>query len=218
MEEDRSFSAATVCPPSGLLVEFDISRPPGSRLRRLDLVCTRCQVPRYEPVQDQEVYTLALPSYLVAGGDGYSMIAEEMLKHNSGEEKEEEREEKREEERKTEEKEQRKEEEQEEENKTPPPGRQQQLHLLKVHLKVPLLPLQETWTCRWCRTTSPRSRRCFLLLKDASGSSALLMDCRDLQPLWFLCFLCCCCCGGHRRTYWSDSSGLTSSEWCRNLC
>lgn len=49
------------------------------------MVCTRCQVPRYQPVQDQEVYTLALPSYLVAGGDGYSMIAKEMLKHNSGE-------------------------------------------------------------------------------------------------------------------------------------
>lgn len=69
---------------SGLAVEFDTSRPPGSRLRRLDVVCTGCQVPRYQPVQDQEVYTVALPSYLVAGGDGYSMIAKEMLKHNSG--------------------------------------------------------------------------------------------------------------------------------------
>lgn len=181
---------ADVCLPSGLAVEFDTSRPPGSRLRRLDMVCTRCQVPRYQPVQDQEVYTVALPSYLVAGGDGYSMIAKEMLKHNSGEE-EEEREGKRGE-------------EEEEENKAPPTGRQQQLHL-KVPLKVPLLPLQETWTCRWCRTTSPRSSRCFPPLKDASRCSAQLMDCRNLLPLWFLWFLCCCCSGGRRRrTFWPD--------------
>lgn len=63
-----------------------MSKPPGSRLSRLDIVCTKCRVPQYEPVQDQEYYTLVLPSYLVAGGDGYSMIAKEMWKHNSGEE------------------------------------------------------------------------------------------------------------------------------------
>lgn len=85
-------TAVDVCPPSGLSVEFDMSKPPGSRLSRLDIVCTKCRVPRYEPVQDHEVYTLVLPSYLVAGGDGYSMIAEEMSKHNSGEEEQETRE------------------------------------------------------------------------------------------------------------------------------
>lgn len=69
-----------------------MSKPPGSRLSRLDIVCTKCRVPRFEPVQDQEVYTLVLPSYLVAGGDGYSMIAEEMWKHNSGEEEQKNRE------------------------------------------------------------------------------------------------------------------------------
>lgn len=68
-----------------------MSKPPGSRLNRLDIICTKCRIPRYEPVQDLEVYTLVLPSYLVAGGDGYSMIAKEMLKHNSGEKEQEKR-------------------------------------------------------------------------------------------------------------------------------
>lgn len=69
-----------------------MSKPPGSRVRRLDIVCTECRVPQYEPVQDREIYTLVMPSYMVAGGDGYSMIAKEMLKHNSGEEEQEKRE------------------------------------------------------------------------------------------------------------------------------
>lgn len=66
-------------------MEFDVSRPPGRRLRSLSIVCTRCRVPRYEAVREEEVYTVVLPSYLVTGGDGYAMIGEEMLKHNSGE-------------------------------------------------------------------------------------------------------------------------------------
>lgn len=73
-------------------MEFDTSKPPGSRLKRLDIVCTKCRIPQFEPVQDLQVYTVVLPSYLVAGGDGYSMIAKEMLKHNSGEEEQEYRE------------------------------------------------------------------------------------------------------------------------------
>lgn len=66
-------------------MEFDVSRPAGRRLRSLSIVCTRCRVPHYEAVQEEEVYTVVLPSYLVTGGDGYAMIGEEMLKHSSGE-------------------------------------------------------------------------------------------------------------------------------------
>ncbi|KAM9703355.1 snake venom 5'-nucleotidase-like [Menidia menidia] len=69
---------------SGLRVELDLSRPPGRRLRTLMALCTRCRVPRLLPVRDQDPYRLLMPSYLVAGGDGFSMIPDEMLKHDSG--------------------------------------------------------------------------------------------------------------------------------------
>ncbi|XP_072218766.1 snake venom 5'-nucleotidase-like [Leuresthes tenuis] len=69
---------------SGFHVEFDVSKAPGHRVRSLEVLCTRCRVPLYEPVQDEALYKVVLPSYLVNGGDGFSMIQSEILKHNSG--------------------------------------------------------------------------------------------------------------------------------------
>ncbi|CAN9507348.1 unnamed protein product [Ophioblennius macclurei] len=69
---------------SGFQVEFDLSKPSGSRVRSVSIRCTKCRVPRYEPVEDEAEYKVVLPSYLVTGGDGFSMIRDEMLKHNSG--------------------------------------------------------------------------------------------------------------------------------------
>lgn len=66
-------------------MEFDVSKPVGNRVRSLSILCTRCRVPQYEPVQDDGLYTVVLPSYLVTGGDGFVVIQNEMKKHSSGE-------------------------------------------------------------------------------------------------------------------------------------
>ncbi|CAB1340385.1 unnamed protein product [Coregonus sp. 'balchen'] len=70
---------------SGFHVEYDMSRPPGERARSISVLCTNCRVPVYEPLDDSRLYKVVLPSYLVEGGDGFSMIKEEKLKHDSGE-------------------------------------------------------------------------------------------------------------------------------------
>ncbi|KAJ8389348.1 hypothetical protein AAFF_G00120560 [Aldrovandia affinis] len=69
---------------SGIQVELDVSRPPWDRVTGLRLLCTHCRVPSYQPLNLTATYRLVVPSYLVDGGDGYSMIRDEMLKHNSG--------------------------------------------------------------------------------------------------------------------------------------
>lgn len=69
---------------SGFHVEFDFSNPAGRLVKSLSILCTKCRVPLYEPVEEETVYKVVLPSYMVKGGDGFSMIASEMLKHNSG--------------------------------------------------------------------------------------------------------------------------------------
>ncbi|CAF89930.1 unnamed protein product, partial [Tetraodon nigroviridis] len=69
---------------SGFRVELDVSKPAGSRLRSLRILCTRCRVPRYQPVEDAAVYSVVVPGYLVNGGDGYTAIGDEMVKHSSG--------------------------------------------------------------------------------------------------------------------------------------
>lgn len=66
-------------------MQLDVSKPPGSRLRSLHVLCRSCRVPRYQPVEDAQVYTVAVPEYLVSGGDGYAVIADEMIKHDTGE-------------------------------------------------------------------------------------------------------------------------------------
>uniref|UniRef100_A0A8C9U117 5'-nucleotidase n=1 Tax=Scleropages formosus TaxID=113540 RepID=A0A8C9U117_SCLFO len=69
---------------SGIKVEFDLSRSPGDRVKEIKILCTKCRVPQYEPLDPQKLYKLVIPSYLVDGGDGFSMIKEEKLKHSSG--------------------------------------------------------------------------------------------------------------------------------------
>ncbi len=61
-----------------------ISKSPGNRVKSVNVLCTECRVPRYEPLNPKKVYKVVLPSYLVDGGDGYSMIKEQKLKHDSG--------------------------------------------------------------------------------------------------------------------------------------
>ncbi|XP_056150827.1 5'-nucleotidase [Lampris incognitus] len=69
---------------SGFRVEYDMSEPAGQRLRSLSVLCTQCRVPHYQPLDPARLYRVVLPSYLVQGGDGFSMIQEEKLKHDSG--------------------------------------------------------------------------------------------------------------------------------------
>ncbi|XP_046877128.1 5'-nucleotidase isoform X3 [Hypomesus transpacificus] len=69
---------------SGFHVEYDISRVPGERVQSVSVLCTSCRVPIFEPLEPNRLYKMVLPSYLVEGGDGFSMIKEERLKHDSG--------------------------------------------------------------------------------------------------------------------------------------
>ncbi|XP_016305317.1 5'-nucleotidase [Sinocyclocheilus anshuiensis] len=69
---------------SGFQLVYDLSKSPGNRVKSVNVLCTECRVPRYEPLNPKKVYKVVLPSYLVDGGDGYSMIKQQKLKHDSG--------------------------------------------------------------------------------------------------------------------------------------
>ena len=69
---------------AGFQVEIDLSKSPNNRVKSINILCTGCRVPRYEPLEDDAAYKVVMPSYLVDGGDGYTMIKEEKLKHDSG--------------------------------------------------------------------------------------------------------------------------------------
>lgn len=65
-------------------MEYDLSKPVNQRVASLSLLCTECRVPKYEPLDPQKTYTVVMPSYMVGGGDNFTMIKRELLKHNSG--------------------------------------------------------------------------------------------------------------------------------------
>ncbi|XP_024150136.1 snake venom 5'-nucleotidase [Oryzias melastigma] len=69
---------------SGIRVEYDLSKPVNQRVVSLSVLCTECRVPKFEPLDPQKTYTVVMNSFMVGGGDGYSVIQDELLKHNSG--------------------------------------------------------------------------------------------------------------------------------------
>ncbi|XP_076021623.1 snake venom 5'-nucleotidase-like [Genypterus blacodes] len=69
---------------SGIHVEYDLSRPVGQRVASISLLCTECRMPKYEPLDLEKTYTVVMPSYIVSGGDGFTVIRDEKLKHNTG--------------------------------------------------------------------------------------------------------------------------------------
>ncbi|KAM7403152.1 hypothetical protein PAMA_003871 [Pampus argenteus] len=69
---------------SGIHVEYDISKPVNQRVVSVSVLCTKCRVPKYEPLDPEETYTVVMPSYIVDGGDGFTVIKNELLKHDTG--------------------------------------------------------------------------------------------------------------------------------------
>ncbi|CAH1233389.1 NT5E [Branchiostoma lanceolatum] len=64
---------------SGILVTYDISKPVGERVVRLEARCSECMVPQFEPVEKQKRYKVLTSNFIADGGDGYTMIKESTL-------------------------------------------------------------------------------------------------------------------------------------------
>ncbi|XP_043208332.1 5'-nucleotidase-like [Amphibalanus amphitrite] len=64
---------------AGIRVTYDLSRPTGSRIVSLEVLCANCTVPKLEPVVDNVLYRVAVPKFIAEGGDGFKMIREEKL-------------------------------------------------------------------------------------------------------------------------------------------
>ncbi|XP_070776889.1 snake venom 5'-nucleotidase-like [Enoplosus armatus] len=69
---------------SGIHIDYDLSKPVNQRVVSVSMLCTECRVPKYEPLDLEKTYTVVMSSYMVAGGDGFTMIKEGLLKHNTG--------------------------------------------------------------------------------------------------------------------------------------
>ncbi|XP_057652348.1 apyrase-like isoform X1 [Diorhabda carinulata] len=69
---------------SGFIVEIDTGKPAGQRVVSLKVRCQNCTVPVYNDIEMERYYKLSVNSFLASGGDGYSMIAENMINKHVG--------------------------------------------------------------------------------------------------------------------------------------
>ena len=70
---------------SGLIVHYNISKPQGERVVSVK-VGQPDQQPELESLPslvDINIYSVAMPSYLIGGGDGYSMIPKSLVHHKN---------------------------------------------------------------------------------------------------------------------------------------
>ncbi|KAK3849661.1 hypothetical protein Pcinc_043592 [Petrolisthes cinctipes] len=67
---------------SGFEVVYDINLDRGSRVVRLQARCQKCRIPEMRDIEEDEVYRIAMPSFLALGGDGYTVIRDKKVNHH----------------------------------------------------------------------------------------------------------------------------------------
>lgn len=63
---------------------FDLNKDVMERVTSVAVKCAECNVPKYEPLELEKWYRVALCSFLVTGGDGYTVIADNARNHVPG--------------------------------------------------------------------------------------------------------------------------------------
>jgi 5'-nucleotidase len=70
---------------SGVKVVYDLSRPKNERVVSLLVRCDDCPIPDYTPLDMNKIYDVVTITYLTIGGDGFTMIRDNILKSDSSE-------------------------------------------------------------------------------------------------------------------------------------
>ena len=53
---------------------YNLSKPPGSRIASIKVLCSQCYVPELEPVDATKIYKVLMQSILAAGADGFNKV------------------------------------------------------------------------------------------------------------------------------------------------
>ncbi|KAJ8023885.1 5'-nucleotidase [Holothuria leucospilota] len=69
---------------SRILVTYNLTKLPGYRVVSVEVRCAACPVPKYELLDLDKTYRIVAPSYIVGGGDGYTMVADNLRNHQTG--------------------------------------------------------------------------------------------------------------------------------------
>ncbi|RUS88273.1 hypothetical protein EGW08_003975, partial [Elysia chlorotica] len=64
---------------AGMRIVYDMTQAKGSRVVDVQMMCSKCDIPQFEPLNEKEVYQIVMNNYLSNGGHGYTMIPEEAV-------------------------------------------------------------------------------------------------------------------------------------------
>lgn len=70
---------------SGVKVVYDLSKPKNSRVVSIHVKCDDCGIPDYSPLDVNRIYDVVTITYVTIGGDGFTMIRDNILKSDSSE-------------------------------------------------------------------------------------------------------------------------------------
>uniref|UniRef100_A0A182YAL5 Apyrase n=1 Tax=Anopheles stephensi TaxID=30069 RepID=A0A182YAL5_ANOST len=70
------YNTADVLQFSGLRVIFNLTRPAFQRVQQVDVRCRVCRIPRYEPLDPDATYRIAIAAWIGSGGNGYAMFGQ----------------------------------------------------------------------------------------------------------------------------------------------
>ncbi|XP_053681193.1 apyrase-like [Anopheles nili] len=70
------YNTADVLQFSGLRVVFNLTQPVLQRVQHAEVRCRMCRVPRYEPLDPNAIYRIAIAAWIGSGGNGYAMFSQ----------------------------------------------------------------------------------------------------------------------------------------------
>lgn len=59
---------------SGIRAVYNLQKNPGQRVQSLEVLCSNCSVPVYEPLDKNKMYGVIIDSFLYDEGDGFTMF------------------------------------------------------------------------------------------------------------------------------------------------
>jgi 5'-nucleotidase len=81
LEHSARFDSPSILQVAGLRIVFDMKKPPYSRIVKLEALCRICDIPRYEPLQDNAWYRIVINGFLLVNGDNFAMLRDNARNH-----------------------------------------------------------------------------------------------------------------------------------------
>lgn len=84
LEFSARFDSPSILQVAGMRVVLNMTKPAYERVVKLDVMCRLCDVPRYEPLQDDVWYRIVLNNFLLNNGDNFAMLRDNSRNHKIG--------------------------------------------------------------------------------------------------------------------------------------